>query len=59
MTITMTMLILSQRITRGVSALTRPLRRPASSNRPADLNVLFVPGMGLGRIDVDAMRRMW
>ena len=55
----MTMLILSDRIARGFSAIIRPFRRAAPHGRPADLNVLLVPGMGLGRIDVDAMRRMW
>lgn len=58
MSVTMTMLILSQRITRGFTALIRPLRRTPAAP-PADLNVLFVPSIGLARLDVDAMRRMW
>jgi hypothetical protein len=59
MSVSMTMLILSQRIARGFNTITRPLRRSAPAAQPADLNVLPVPGIGLSRIDVDAMRRMW
>jgi hypothetical protein len=59
MSVTMTLLILSNRIARGVTALFRPLRRSVADHRPAGLNVLMVPGMSLNRIDVEAMRRMW
>lgn len=59
MSVTMTVLILSQRITRGFTAIIRPLRRTRPAEGPAELKVLHVPGMGLSRIDIDAMRRMW
>jgi len=59
MPVTLTMLILSQRLTRGFSAIIRPRRHSAPAAQPSDLNVLLVPGIGLSRIDIDAMRRMW
>lgn len=55
MPVTMTMLFLSHRIARGFSAFLRPLRRGAAA-APGDVSV---GGLASGRIDVDAMRRMW
>ena len=55
----MTTLALSQRLARGLSTLTRPLRRRKAYAQLRELDSHLLRDIGLTPTDVDAMRRMW
>lgn len=62
MTTTMTLtatLPLSRRLTRGLAALLAPSRRRRALAEISELDDRLLRDIGLSRIDVDAMRRMW
>ena len=55
----MTTLPLSARLATSLESLTRPLRRRRAYAQLAVLDDRMLTDIGLSRIDVDSMRRMW
>lgn len=55
----MTTLPLSARLARGLSTLTRPMQRRKAYAQLASLDDHLLKDIGLSRLDVEAMRRMW
>lgn len=55
----MTTLPLSMRLSRHLSSLLRPVRRRHSVAELSALDDRLLRDIGLSRIDVEAMRRMW
>ena len=55
----MTTLPLSARLARSLSTLTRPLRQRQAHAQLKDLDDRLLKDIGLNRLDVDAMRRLW
>lgn len=52
-------LTLPARLARSLDVLTRPLRRRRALARLRDLDDHLLKDIGLSRIDMDDMRRMW
>ena len=59
MTTPMTTLPLTARLARGLSTLTRPIQPPKAYAQLATLDDHLLKDIGLNRIDVEDMRRMW
>jgi uncharacterized protein YjiS (DUF1127 family) len=55
----MTTLPLSARLSRSLSTLVRPARRRAAVAQLSQLDDRLLRDIGLTRVDVEAMRRMW
>lgn len=55
----MTTLPLSARLARGVATLTRPMRRRRAYAELATMDDHLLKDIGMTRVDVEAMRRMW
>jgi uncharacterized protein YjiS (DUF1127 family) len=55
----MTTLPLATRLARSLSTLTLPLRRRKAQAQHSALDDHLLKDIGLCRIDVEAMRRMW
>jgi len=55
----MTTLPLAARLARGVTTMIRPLQRRATMAELSTLDDRLLRDIGLSRLDVDAMRRMW
>lgn len=55
----MTTLPLATRLARGVTTLIRPMQRRRTLAELSTLDDRLLRDIGLSRIDVDAMRRMW
>ncbi len=55
----MTTLPLTLRLSRGLTSLLRPMQRRASIAELSRLDERLLRDIGLCRVDVDAMRRMW
>lgn len=55
----MTTLPLTARLSRNLSSLIRPMRRRRAMADLAVLDDRLLRDIGLTRIDVEAMRRMW
>jgi len=54
-----TTLPLARRLTRGIASLLAPARRRRALAEISELDDHLLRDIGLSRIDVDAMRRMW
>ncbi|WP_421695145.1 DUF1127 domain-containing protein [Aestuariivirga sp.] len=55
----MTALPLSARLASSLDTLTRPLRRRRAYAQLSTLDDRMLTDIGLNRVDVDDMRRMW
>ena len=55
----MTTLPLATRLARSLSTLTLPLRRRKARAQLSALDDHLLKDIGLSRLDVEAMRRMW
>lgn len=55
----MTTLPLSARLANGLDTLTRPLRRRHAYAQISRLDDHLLKDIGLTKVDVEAMRRMW
>lgn len=55
----MTTLPLTLRLTRGITTLMRPMQRRNAIAQLSSLDDRLLRDIGLSRLDVDAMRRMW
>lgn len=55
----MTTLPLAARLSRSLASLVRPVRRRAAVAQLSTLDERLLRDIGLSRLDVEAMRRMW
>lgn len=55
----MTTLPLAARLSRRLNAIIRPIRRNRSMAELAHLDERLLRDIGLSRVDIQAMRRMW
>lgn len=55
----MTALSLTALVALGLGSFTRPLRRRQAAKHLSQLDDRLLKDIGLSRIDVEAMRRMW
>lgn len=55
----MTTLPLSARLSRSLASMMRPMRRREAMAELSVLDERLLRDIGLSRIDVEAMRRMW
>jgi len=55
----MTTLPLTIRLSRGITTLLRPIKRRSAIAELSNLDDRLLRDIGLNRLDVDAMRRMW
>ena len=55
----MTIIPFSQRVARRLSTLTRPLRRREAYVQLKELDTHMLRDIGLTRLDVEDMRRLW
>lgn len=55
----MTALPLTLRLSRRITTLLRPIKRHSALAELSSLDDRLLRDIGLNRIDVDAMRRMW
>ena len=53
------MTILTLRLARGLTVLFAPVKRRSAEAELATLDERMLRDIGLSRVDVDAMRRMW